>query len=412
MARSIDDLTFAHVEATDAGFEAYAEAVSLHFHETWSDEGTETWKSITEYDRTYVARDGDRIVGNSGTHSFRISLPGGREAGCAGLTAVGVAPDWRRRGILTRMMRWQLDDAVERGEPFGALYASESPIYGRFGYGLAAPCLSLEIDTEHAAFADPVTADDVDVRLVDVDTALAEAPSIHRAYRRLRGGMMSRHDGWWEAWLRNDPSGSREGYTARQHALIPGRGYAIYRSKAKWEGMTPQGEVLLIELIATDPEAEAALWQHLCSLDLIRTVTSGMQPEDAAVLSLVENHQRIRAKSGADLYLRLVDLPAALTARGYDIDDTLTFRVHDAFLPANDGTWTLEVRGGEAACERSHVSADLEMDVRELAAICLGGVTATHHVWARRITEQTPGAAARANRLFAADLAPWNPFEF
>jgi predicted acetyltransferase len=412
VARSIDDLEFSRVEATDEGFREYADAVSLHFHESWSEDDTAGWREITEFDRTWVARDGGRIVGNSASISFRMSLPGGREAACGGLTAVGVAPDWRRRGLLTRMVRWHLDDTVERGEPFAALYASESPIYGRYGYGIAAPCIDLEVETQHASLLRPVTPDEADVRLVDVDTIRSEAPAIHEGHRRVRGGMMDRTEAWWDAWFRHDPPGSRQGHTARQHALVPGRGYAIYRTKSDWQDTLPQGVVAAIEIVATDPVAYAALWQHLFSLDLVRTVKSRMEPADSPLLSLVANHQRLKTRGSEDLYLRLVDLPAALAARAYDVDDTLTFAVHDAFLPANEGTWTLHAADGEASCERSDREPDLELDIRELAAICLGGVTATHHVWARRIEERTSGAAARADRLFATDLAPWNPFEF
>ncbi len=411
MARSSDDLEFGQVEESEDGFRAYAEAVALHFHETFSSESEAHWRAVTEFDRTYIGRDGDRIVANSGTFSFQLSLPGDREAACAGLTAVGVAADWRRRGVLTRMMRWHVDDALERGEPFGALYASESPIYGRYGYGIAAPSMEVEIEVPFAEFLTPVDPD-IDVRLVTPQIATDAFAAIHRAYRRRRGGMMSRADTWWESWFANDPPGSRDGYSPRQLASVDGRGYAVYRAKQDWADTLPQGQVYVIELIATDPEAYAALWRHVLSVDLVRTVKAPMEPVDAPLMSLVANHQRVKTRGGEDLYLRLFDVGAALAARSYDADGRLTFAVRDDFVPANTGTWTLEVSGGEASCVRSSDVPDLELDVRELAAICLGGVTTTHHVWARRIVERTEGAAARADRLFAVSLPPWNSFEF
>lgn len=414
MARSVDDLAWGQVEDSDEGFQQYADAVSRHFHETANRENDGRWRQVTEFDRTYVARDGERIVGNSAAFSFRMSLAGGRDAGCAGITAVGVANDWRRRGLLTRMMRWHLEDARSRGEPFSTLYASESPIYGRFGYGSAAPSIDVRIERPWAQLVPPADAG-LDVELVDAATAKRLAPPVMAAHREVRAGMMSRDERWWSSWFDHDPPGTRDGMSERRHAVVGDRGYAIYRVKPDWAEGLPKGEVFVIEVIAVDPEAYAALWQHLFSIDLTRTIRSSMEPVDLPLLSMVDNHQRLRVSGSADLYVRLVDVGAALGARAYHHDDTLTFAVDDPFTGWNTGVWRLEVADGEGTCERVDADpdrADLALDVRELAAICLGGVRATQHVWARRILERTPGAAARADRLFATELAPWNPFEF
>lgn len=410
MARSIDDLTFRRVRDDESDFRAYAEAVSLGFHESVNPANLERWRMVSELDRTWIAEEAGRIVGTSATHSFAMSLPGGAEAACGGLTAVGVAPDWRRRGLLTRMIRWHLDDSHERGEPFAALYASESPIYGRYGYGIAAPMIDIELERPWARLV--TSADLPDVRLVEADALQKQAPPIYDQARTQRGGMMTRSQDWWRSWLAFDPADDRDGYSPRMHALVPGRGYAVYRTKSHWVDNLPAGTLLAMEVTAVDPEAYAALWQFLFGIDLIGTIRSHMEPADVPLLSLVENHQRCKTRGGEDLYLRLVDVGAALSARSYDVDDTLTFEVADPYCPWNAGTWTLETGDGEGSCRRSERTPDLALDVRELAAICLGGVSASHHVWAGRIIEHAPAAAARADRLFHTPLAPWNPFEF
>lgn len=196
------------------------------------------------------------------------------------------------------------------------------------------------------------------------------------------------------------------------HALLPGRGYAVYRIKPSWQDTLPQGELLVLEHVATDPEATASLWQFLFGVDLVRTVKAPMRPADDPLPWLVDNHQRVRTRGGEDLYLRLVDVGPALAARRYPIDDRLVFDVRDGFADWNQGRWSLEVTDGHAACERTGDDPDLRLDVRDLAAISLGGVSATELSLARRIEEPTDGALGRADRLFATDLAPWNSFEF
>lgn len=396
---------------TEDEFPAFAKAVALAFGEdASSQEAVAAWRAVTEFDRTLAFFEGDRIVGNAGAYSFDMSLPGGRSARCAGVTTVGVTHDWRRHGLLNAMMRRQLDDIRERGETYAALYASESPIYGRYGYAIGAQHVDLEVERPWATLTVP--ADASEVRLVDAATLVDAGPPIRDEHATRRGGMMRRSEAWWAAWLGHDHPENREGFSPRFHALLPGRGYAIYRVKSKWSDTLPQGELLVNELVANDPDATASLWQFLFGVDLVRTVKAPMRPVDDPLPWLVENHQRVKSRGSEDLYLRLVDVGAALAARGYDLDDRLVLEVHDGFASWNEGRWALEVADGQASCERTDDDPDLELDVRDLAAISLGGVKATELAGARRITEHVQGGVGRADRLFAVDLAPWNSFEF
>lgn len=409
MARDISSLELRPV--TEDEWREFSQAISLAFGDDISSpEAIASWRAVTEFERSLAFFDGDRIVGNAGVYSFDMSLPGGAAAACAGVTVVGVAHDWRRQGLLTAMMRRQLDDIRDRGEPFAALYASESPIYGRYGYAIAAQHLDLEVERPWASLADH--ADTTEVKLVDAATLVDTGPSIRDEHATRRAGMMRRSEVWWAAWLENDHPENRKGYSPRFHALLPGRGYAVYRVKPKWSDGLPQGELSVMELVANDPEATASLWQFLFGVDLVRTVKAPMRPADDPLQWLVENHQRVKTVGGEDLYLRLVDVGAALASRGYAQDDRLVFEVHDGFAPWNEGRWMLEVVDGQASCERTDDDADLELDVRDLAAISLGGVKAAELAQARRIVELVGGAVGRADRLFAVDLAPWNSFEF
>ena len=137
-----------------------------------TDEELQASGEIMEFDRTLAFFDGPEMVATAGIFSYEMTVPGGRLA-CAGVTRVTVRSTHRRRGLLTAMMRRQLDDMHQRGEPLAALYASEAPIYGRFGYGLATYEASLEVSRPHAPFARRLSGNG---RLLMVDVPAAVSP--------------------------------------------------------------------------------------------------------------------------------------------------------------------------------------------------------------------------------------------
>lgn len=390
---------------------AWARAVTHHFHEDRSDEELERFRSVIELDRTLAVFDRERIVGNLGVHSFTCTVPHADPLACAGVTAVGVAATHRRRGLLTRMMTRCLSDAAGRGEPMAALYASESPIYGRYGFGAAAVSWSYRLDRPWFELARPAADLDL-IETVEPDAAITQWPAILEAVRAARPGMMSRSPAMWRSWLGDDAERDRNGATRRRLVHVPERGYAAFRLKDEWSNGVPDGTLRLEELVAADAEAEAALWQFLFGVDLMMHLHAPLRPADDALPHAIVDRGRLRIAEPEPLYLRLLDVPAALTARGYAVADSLVLDVHDPLRPDNSGRWRLVAGPDGAACDPTGDLADLELDVADLASVYLGGVPATALVAARRVGQPTPGAAARADRLLTTDAAPWNPFIF
>lgn len=396
---------------------AFLRAVSRQFHEDESDEELQRYVPVVERDRLIVARDGDRIVGNYAVRTSTLSVPGGEPVPCAAVTAVGVAQTHRRRGLLRAMMEQGLADARARGDVVAALYASESAIYGRFGFGVSAPQRRYRIDRAGIRFRDPV-----DTRLVEpasVEQALATWPAIlETAVRARRGGCIDMPPAYWRLWLDHDPDASRDGASARRLVHVPGRGYAAYRVKDRFTDELPDGEVVLLALEAADPEAEQALWQHVLDIDLTATVSAQLRPPDDALPWMVTDPLRLRASDTSPLYTRLLDVPAALTARTYGAADRLTLRVHDPLGSA--ATYHLEVDAeGRADCTEVADDAgdgsgavDVECSIEALSAVWLGGVRASRLLAARRLVEHTPRSVARLDALVVVDRLPWAPFVF
>jgi predicted acetyltransferase len=364
-----------------------------------------TW-SVAEPDRLVAARDADgAIVGTSCSLSFRMALPGRVDAPCAGVSLVSVRADHRRRGVLRRMMHDLLDQADERGEAIAALWASETPIYGRFGFGAAAPTIDIELrrDAAELTLEGPVG----DVRLIDVEAARQHFPPLREQQRRTRPGAMTYSDAWWEhRILAESPEAAGDAGPLRC-AWLPERGFATYRVKVDWNELGPCGRVQVGELVGLDPAATAALWRFVIDSDLTATTSAVRRLVDDPVLELLVDRGRAKVTDSDALQVRLVDVPAALMARRYLADGVHVLELHDPFRTRNDGRWALVVQDGIAQVERTELPADLELDVTALATVALGGVRSTQLHAAGRISGDVRAAVA-FDRTLATDVAPWH----
>jgi len=363
-----------------------------------------------ECDRSFVAVDGrDEVVATAGAHSFAMSLPGGGQLGCAGITLVSVRADQRRRGVLTRLMDRLLQQGRERGDAIAALWASETPIYGRFGFGPAIPTAEVTLDREHAALHRPGPVEEV--TLVDRSVAREAFPTIRAQVSATRPGLLARPAGFWDGLL-DEETRPPSGGGPRQHALLPGRAYAVYRLQPDWTAGAPTGQVVVSELHATDPEAAAAMWRFVTDVDLASSTVAGRRAVDDPVLAMVVDQGRTRVAEDWPLQVRLLDVARVLSTRTYRTDGSLVLEVHDRQLPDQAGRWHLEVSGGRGSCRRTERPAGLTLDITALSTVFLGGVRTTQLAAAGRVREDGSETAAQLDRLLATDVAPWQDFMF
>jgi predicted acetyltransferase len=378
-------------------------------------EERELWDSLTEIDRSLGVWDGEACVGTAGAFSFRLTVPGGASVPAAGVTMVSVAATHRRRGVLTAMMRRQLDDVREWGWPLAVLTASEPVIYGRFGYGVGTYHVTAEIETDRVRLSVPPGTDDVHLRYAVPADVLDVCEAVYARKVAGRPGMLARTPGWERLGLL-DPESARDGASPLQCVLAERDGevvgYARFRVKPDWEPTGPKGIVLLRDTEALDPAAEAALWRFLFDIDLTSTVKTNGRPVDEAWQYLVSDIRRCSLRVRDSLHVRLVDVGAALQARMYQAPVDVVFEVEDSFCPWNAGRWRLSGDAKGASCERTTDSADLALSVRELGAAYLGGVSLAALAAAGRVRELRQGALAEASVGFASTVAPWLPHGF
>ncbi|MFE0672237.1 GNAT family N-acetyltransferase [Streptomyces sp. NPDC058867] len=379
-------------------------------------EERELYRELTQFDRSLAAWDGDRCVGSAGAFRFGVTVPGGASVPAAGVTMVGVAATHRRRGILSSMMRRQLDDVRSWGEPLAVLTASEPAIYGRFGYGTGTLQLNADIDTSRVRLAVPDGTDAVRLRYAEPKDAVEACEAVYAALVPARPGMLARVRPGWERVGVLDPTDRRDGASPLQ-CVIAERdgapvGYARYAVKPEWDVSGPQGTVVLHELAGLDPAAQAALWRFLFDIDLTTTLKVYGRPVDEAWQYQVSDIRRCRPRLKDALYVRLVDVGAALAARTYQAPVDVVLEVEDAFCPWNAGRWRLSGDPKGASCEPTRDTPDLALSVRELGSAYLGGVSLTALAAAGRVRELRPGALEEASVGFASAVAPWMPHGF
>jgi predicted acetyltransferase len=366
----------------------------------------EAWESR----RTWVAFDGDRVCGTFRSTPTRLTVPGGAELPAAAVSAVTVLPSHRRRGILTAMAAREHAALVERGECVGLLYASEYPIYGRFGYAPGTRTADWLIATRATGMLRSPAGS---VELVTPNESTREIlKGMFEAWRPRQAGEISRRDVGWDSrlGLREEPWGERWKGWVLLHRDATGvvDGYARYKAIPKWEGHGPQAVVEVQELLALTPDAYAGMIRFLLELDLVATVKLEGRRESEPVRWLLTNARAARpADAGDALWVRLFDVPRALAARTYERVASLVLEVVDDEAWGGTRRLHLDATPDGATCSPTDRSPDLTLPVAALGGAYLGGTRLRDLVLATGADEHRPGALAEADALLRTAEEPW-----
>lgn len=399
---------------------ALVRAFDIAFGGTSTDQEIERYRATFEPERSLAIFDGERTVATAGALSMELTLPGSVCLPVAGVAYVTVLPTYRRRGLLSQMMRRQLADVRARGEAIAALHASERVIYGRFGYGVATSHMHFEIERHHAQLAQRATAPQPEgaLRLVDQAEALPALIALYDELRLRQPGALGRTPTFWETEMLAPvtPDSGVRFFVLYQGASGRVEGAAYYRPQRQWTDNLPQTTLLVEELLAITFAARAALWRYLLSLDLVAKIRAVNRPIDEPLRWMLADPRRLRVTAiNDDLWLRPIDIAVALAARRYGGAGRLVLAVEDAFLPENTGCYALECGPDGAECRRgdgTEDAADLALGAADLGAVFLGGVRFSTLAAAGRVEERSPGALARADALFAAEAVPYSGTPF
>lgn len=390
----------------------YRNAINFGFGDNpeTDDKTLERFRSITNIETSTVAVDRGRFVATFGSYDLELTLPGGVLLPMAGTTHVTVHPTHRRRGILTEMMRFHLDQAIERGQPMAGLWASEERIYGRFGYGPAITGHEIKIPARAVELGPAVPG--VTIHPIDVDQAREQLPPIYeKQLAAAPAGRIVRSTEWWNnrrflEMGEQETGGQRRFVIAERDGQSVG--YIIFKLVVpdSWS----EGTAVIRELIAADDEVRRALWNFVTNIDLFRNVSWWNAPVDEPMLIEADRFREISRSVMDSLWIRPLDIVPLLTGRRYERDGSLTLGVSDAFGPTA-GTYRLDVNDGEGVCEPTTGTPDVELAVEELGRLLLGGGSAvTLH--RAGLIDGTPGAVATLHDLFSTRTQPHAPEVF
>jgi predicted acetyltransferase len=369
-----------------------------------------------DFERFIGAFDGREWVATAGGYSMRLTVPGGEIATC-GISNIGVRPDHRRQGLLRQMMDWLFEDAGRRGEPVAVLIASEAAIYQRFGFGQGRwrrHSTSIRHRRRSAGRSTSVRARGSGWSMKRKRSR--SSLGIYDQVRPRTPGALDRIEARWRDWLLVDHEWMRRGEGVKFRALLEvdgePHGFAIYRIQQGWSATGPSETLSVQEVIALDPGRRAGALA-VAAVDGSRANDHRpSSPGTAPVAAHAARARRMALTVNDGLWLRILDLPAALEARGYVGSGSLVIDVTDELFEANAGRWELRVADGRAAVSRSDSAPDLELDIAALAAAYLGGFRFVDLAAAGQVRECQSGALERADALFTPSRSPWNATPF
>jgi predicted acetyltransferase len=394
---------------SDAEFASWMDVEATAFFSDHPVIESAAWKRPhVDLGRTWAALDGDEIVATLRTFASELTVPGGAIVAADAVSDVTTRATHRRRGALTGMVTESLAAAVDRGDPVSILTASRWPIYGRYGYGPATESASLTIDPLFAIFADPAPGG---LAYTDNATARAAADPIFDRYRRAQPGAITRLAEYVDVdFALTEPPGHKPwkgSCVLRRDSEGQPDGYLRYHVVDATELFIPDATLVVDDLVAASPDAYVALWRLCCELDNVTAIKAANRSVNEPLRWLVTDGRAIRQGARTDfLWVRVLDVPAALSARTYLTEGKVVLEVVDPLGYAS-GRFALTGGPAGASCTRTHESVDVTMSAAALGTAYLGGVRLRELAVAGQVTEHTTGSLAKADAMFLPEITPW-----
>lgn len=374
----------------------YADARA--FGVSYTPEDIEDRLKMHDLGRFRVAFDDGHIVGAAASYAMDVSLPGGAIVPMGGVTWVSTAATHRRQGLMRRVVGAVHDDIDARGEPVATLYAAEGGIYEHLGYGIGTRTLINSIDTRQAQMRAEYRTAPGSVRFLEGDDAVPAVSAIWERFQKRRAGETGRTPEVQHYLFeqRSKPSESMSPMAYLAHA----DGYVAYRIDSKWNEGHPGGTLHITELAALTPEAHAALWQTLLSIDLVGEIRSRSIAIDDPLPFLLENPRAFRTcESNDGVWVNVRDIPVSFGARNYRTTDCIVVEV--------DGKrWAIDGGPDGGTCTAVRTRPDLVTSHAWFSSLLYGGMLPSALVAGRRMTARDEGVLARADVFFTTSLAP------
>ena len=384
--------------ATDDDWEAICRADGHAFGFSYTADEMAERRPVHDLGRFRIAVDGTQIVSTSGSYALDVTLPGAVSVPMGGVTWVSTVATHRRQGIMRQTVEAVHDDIDQRGEPLATLSASEGGIYEHLGYGLSTRSRVTTIDTRLASIRPEYRPSPGDVRYLDPADVIPTVSALWERFRRCRSGEISRASELHE--LMFTVFGRDDGPLGAAHYLSHRDGYAMYRTEQHWNDGHPAHVLHLVEIAAVTPEAHAALWHTLLSIDLAAEIRSRCIPIDDPLPFLLDNQRALRTTDLNDgIWVNVRDASICFGAR--------TYRTNDRIVIEEDGKrWAIEGGPDGASCRAVRTRPDLVTSHAWFSSLLYGGMQPSALVAGGRMTARNADVLNRADLFFPTSLAP------
>lgn len=362
-----------------------------------------------EIDRLLVCMDGNTMAGSGGADSFDMTLPGGVQVPVAGVAYITTAPTHRRRGVQRNIMNRIHNDARERGDVASILWASQSLLYGRYGYGNTMPVHNWHIDLRHTSYehAPEWSGDYVKVERDEAIPLMTEAYERTRLHRT---GMITRTAKRWLYEIH--PVETKDEFFVIYKEGDDAFAYARYTIDKDPDDEF-KGTLHVVEAVAATDAAHAALWRYLFDQELVDDLKAHARPVDDPLIWMLAEPRRLRRTLTDAIWMKFLDIPAMLEQRTYPVEDSLTLQIIDAETK-EARNFAVEFGLEGATCRETSSHPELVMDEAELAAMYAGAVECSmlSDIGLVEVSARSPNAALRADAVFRTSPAGWNPYHF
>lgn len=400
-------MSYAIRPATEAEMEQVGLMSAYVYGGSFGDTADNITATSIQPEWTLCAFDGPKLITSFATFPFTVRA-NGRAMKFAGVTAVGTLPEYRRQGLVRKIMTESIAQQRERGQFLSGLWASQAAIYQRYGYAMAGLNRQYSIDTVDVHFADG-QAGDCQVQRLPLSEGLDVAREVYKQFIADRFGYLHRSQVLWRTNVleAGDDGPVHLALTYRDSQAV---GYVAYTLRSDKVGHAARGqEIKIRDLAWLDVDAYRSLWSFLSHHDLVGRISWNNAPLDDPAMLLMREPRMLHCCDTEGSWMRISDVPGALAARGYQGEGSIVISVvGDDFAPWNNGNWQVECAHGEVEVSQVGTAADASMSIGALTGLFTGMFSARQLVNAGQIQAEEP-AVQTLEQIFVTRYKPHCP---
>ncbi|MGH1490194.1 MAG: GNAT family N-acetyltransferase [Acidimicrobiales bacterium] len=361
---------------------------------------------------TLCAFDGSQLAASFITIPFTMRL-NGEAMKMGGVSGVATHPEYRRRGLMRRLMTEATLEMREQGQTVAALWASQAAIYQRFGYSIGSVSRRYAVDSVDISFFDGDGGSST-VEWLSVEAGFDAVRALYIAFIAERTGYLHRSRALWAAGvLEERPDEGPVHIALSRDGDGQPNGYMVYTLRAgKVAHRARSQELVIRDLGWLTLDAYRSLWSYVARHDLVGRAVWATAPADDPAEELFSEPRMLHTEDGEGAWFRVIDVEAALSGRGYSQAGQVTLRLpEDDLAPWNAGTYTIETDGEETTVARSTGEPDAVVPVKAMASL-FSGYRSARRLRSWGLLSADDSAVDRLDRLFETRHLPHFPDHF